>query len=128
MSSTPNISEIELYCNFLTKYLPTKNFTWAFLDSQSNGVIKGFGTLVCDVNQMLEKYNQLCSQYLSETKYPELVAYPTVHVTLNQTNDKGRKNSDIEAARVFCVDLDYEISEETLREIINLTLPVTIRG
>lgn len=141
MSIPVNVSELQQYCNFLSQGLCaatdlnhsyTPVFTWAFLDAHSNGVVKGLGTYVGSIEEMLNKYHgYILSQQLSQqsasgaqssasdtdsvgTGGTVSVSAPTVHITLNQTNDSGRKNSDIIACRVFCVDLDYVLTEETI--------------
>lgn len=126
MSTSVNLSSLHAFCKFLSAYLPTDTYTWAFLDSQSKGVTKGLGVFVGSIDAMLEKYNEQClalqlnlqlnpEQSASEQSASNPVSLaPTVHITLNQTNDSGRKNKDIIACRVFCVDLDYVIDRQTL--------------
>lgn len=45
------------------------------------------------------------------------------HITLNITDLKGRRRSNIQAARVLCCDLDEPISEERLGELIEALYP-----
>ena len=119
MSTPVNVSELHTFCNFLSTYLPATNYTWAFLDAHSNGVVKGLGTYVGSIDEMLRKYHEYnLNQHLDLGAKGEFetvsVALPTVHITLNQTNDSGRKNADIIACRVFCVDLDYVLDRSVI--------------
>lgn len=41
----------------------------------------------------------------------------SLHVTLNETGLNGRKLSDVEAARVLCVDLDRSVEVQEVREL-----------
>lgn len=114
MSIPVSVSELQQFCNFLSTSLPATNYTWAFLDAHSKGVVKGLGTYVGSVDELMKKYHEQALNLYLSTDESQRSALPTVHITLNQTNDSGRKNSDIIACRVFCVDLDYVLDRSVL--------------
>ena len=71
---------------------PDAIFTYSLMDAESLQVVKGFGVKHGKVEDILENYwkNEGC----------------TIHVCLNETNMKGRKNADMVNPRVWCVDID----------------------
>ncbi len=44
---------------------------------------------------------------------------PTLHVTLNKCDDKGRNTKNVKATRVLCVDLDVVKTKEEIEEIVS---------
>lgn len=105
MSGTMNKANIAQIASFL-KFLDTseKYFTFMLLDDTGHGVPHGCGCL----NLRVEEIEDL------------LDAHPgsTLHVTLNQCDDKGRRTANVKSCRVLCVDLDREVSDEELAEIV----------
>ena len=107
-----NLPEITKFVNLLSESDPF--FTFAFLGPyKSSGVIPGLATFQASVPDVIAKCQELESQ---GTLF-------TLHVTLNQCSDKGRKLPDVQSARVLCVDLDTPIEAETLQEYISRYYP-----
>jgi len=100
-------TEIQTYLNFL---LADKEVgTFCLLDKQSKKQIVGYGTFYSKKETLFDKLDQL------DKKGMEF----TLHTTLNRTSLEGRKEKQIQAPRVLCVDLDTAVSVKAIRKIIN---------
>lgn len=47
----------------------------------------------------------------------------TLHVCLNRTSEKGRKNENVQAVRVLCVDIDHETPAEKVKDLVDQFAP-----
>lgn len=83
-------------------------FTVAFMDADSKNVIPGYGVRFEKVDTILKILTELMLAGLA----------PTLHVTLNGCNEKGRKVENVIKTRVLCVDLDVVKTRDELKEII----------
>lgn len=105
-----NYADLQTYFKFLA---PNDNlFTVAFLDAAGKGACSGYGTHTGSLDQIVNLAQQL---YESQQA--------TLHATLNQTNDSGRRKSDIRAARVLAVDLDSLTADDVLQDWITRYQP-----
>ena len=93
-------ADLDRYFQFLSDN-PTELYTYCWMDSESKGVIAGYGVMHGRKEDMAPP-----------------VSGATLHVVLGITDLKGKKKENIQGVRVFCVDLDKETSRETLREIV----------
>lgn len=107
-SDTSFYQPMALYFRFLdgAEWESTiQSYNW--MDSESKKPIiskeEGFGTAATIFDEFSE--------------YDKRGIYPTLHSCLNTTNLKGKKNSDIQGVRVFCVDIDDVREKEEIREL-----------
>jgi hypothetical protein len=74
--------------------------------NKTEGVVKGYSSVHGKVSELPGIWQEIGS------------AEPTLHTTLNATTlIGGRKTADIEHPRVFCVDMDREVSSDELEQI-----------
>ena len=78
--------------------------------------LAGFGIRFSPFEELLEDYNKLLEDN----------SCPTPHITLNLTKHTGRKKKDIEACRVFCLDLDHTLTSAQLKQIQSNVSPSLI--
>lgn len=110
-----NISEIETFLKFLSPTDPF--FTFAFLGAgKSDGVLPGYATVQASIAEICHT----CQTFWDTSR-----AF-TLHTTLNQCDDKGRKLANVQGARVLCVDLDRQIDINELETIKSSYYPQMI--
>lgn len=99
-----NPQEITAFLQFLD---PTvgQYFTCAFLDSESKQNISGYGVRFGKVEQIVADLDKLVG------------VKPTLHVTLNSTDHKGRRKENVTGTRVLCLDLDNFIGLEEIKRL-----------
>lgn len=109
---TPTIRE---YLRYLSLYTPgtsdsnpTNELTYeddtfcvSLMDIDSKGVIPGYGVKFAHVGEIIE----LASEWAGKA---------TLHITLNDTDHRGRRSENIKAARVLCMDIDRKIDNQEL--------------
>lgn len=99
-----NTADIERYLSFLAGSAGEKEiFTFALMGAESTTVIPGYGCFHA-------KSDEIISRMMGHHS-------ATLHVCLNRTNLRGRKNTDIESCRVLVADIDKFISLDALKKI-----------
>lgn len=95
----------------------TKRF-FRFLAHNENETFTGYIAEESEDFRMLRghvfgTYESLCVDLIGY----ESEEFPTLHICLNRTNDKGRKKADVQSVRVLCVDLDRPLDKCDIRAI-----------
>jgi P4 family phage/plasmid primase-like protien len=98
-----NKEDIELFFKFLDP--DASYFTVCLLDFASKHQLKGYGTMFETVPVILSTL-----EVLSEVS-------PTLHVTLNAMDAKGRRKEGVLNTRVLCVDIDEPIHADKVASI-----------
>lgn len=110
-----NLDDVETYFKFLDPN-PDAIHCYAWFPQSGKGVIQGYGIRHGKVSQILQEVRLRDS-------VEELLG-ATLHAVLNQTKvGSGRKRSDVESCRVFCLDIDTELTRERTISIIKESRP-----
>lgn len=99
-----HVEIVKAYFSYLcTEKEPIITTVWML--EEKKGIVPGYGCVHSKVSDLADIWKQVSRQNC------------TCHTTLNRTNLKGRKSEHIELARVFCVDLDRQVTEDELDAI-----------
>lgn len=95
-----NLPEIERFLKYFCSDAK-EAFATAWLDLDSIEVIAGMGVLHRTLEQVKEDV-------------VEMSGSGTLHVTLNETDHRGRRKKNVKACRVVCVDIDRVMTSDQL--------------
>lgn len=98
-----NEAEIRRFFKFLND--KAEYFSVSIMDKESKGPLGGFGFLYEKVDSIIATLKHFED------------ATPTLHVTLNETDDKGRKKGNVTGTRVLCCDIDRYLGAEEVAKI-----------
>ncbi len=98
-----NVQDIRAFLEFLDT---EKIFTFSILDADSESVVPGYGVR----HGTWEEAIAVC----------EGLPGSTLHVTLNRTNMRGRKTTDMVSCRVLCLDLDTTHAAYEIRSLVEV--------
>lgn len=103
------VSQVSTYLKFLSSADAVFSYYWM----SDNKPISGYGVCHGDINQIEKEFNEVKA----------IENYPTLHITLNETNLQGRKTQNIKGVRVLCIDLDKVLPIEEIQNLIKAYNP-----
>lgn len=105
-----NAHDVQTYLRFLNPY--TSRFTCCFLNKESLDRTIAYVFPECGCAHITPE--EIIRGYEMVPEFQQT----TLHVTLNETNFKGRTIGDIQGVRTLCLDLDTKHTQEQIREMV----------
>ncbi len=117
ISNKVNWEDVERYLQFFAAVEDLwQSEVHCYCWMQEKGAITGYGVKFSSYEELFESYHALKFSYGVDS-------LPNPHITLNLTKHTGRKKKDIEATRVFCLDIDRVLTREELLTTIKAGVP-----